>query len=107
MGGWIFRENLKPFVALLAQIAGYDLYDEDSDWVAIKYGIKNTNVDADQWHTHLLAGAQPLTLELALNPGSRVVSVYVRSATPVAPEVAAQLDLLIDICQLYEVRLWG
>ena len=49
--GWIFEENLQPFVELLAFLAGYRLYDEEYDWVAIEYGVKDTDVDEEKWCT--------------------------------------------------------
>jgi hypothetical protein len=36
---WIFAENVQPFVELLAFLAGYMLYDDAYDWVAIEHGI--------------------------------------------------------------------
>ena len=36
---WIFAENVQPFVELLAFLAGYTLYDDAYDWVAIEHGV--------------------------------------------------------------------
>lgn len=77
VGNWLFEENLKPFVELLAQLVGYTLYDEDYDWVAIVYGSEDTDEDADKWYTHPFAGADSRALELARNPGSAVISAWV------------------------------
>ena len=103
VGDWIFAENLQPFAELLAFLAGYTLYDEDYDWVAIKFGIKDTDEDGDKWYTYAFAGRRPLTLHLALNPGSNVVSVRVSSDAAITAELAAQLDLLVAVCQHYTV----
>jgi hypothetical protein len=46
---WIFAENLQPFVEVLAFLAGYALYDKDYDRVAIEYGVKATDEDANKW----------------------------------------------------------
>jgi hypothetical protein len=48
MGGWIFAENLQTFVGVVAFLVGYAQYDEDYDWVAIEYGIKATDEDANK-----------------------------------------------------------
>lgn len=98
---WLFEDNLRPFVELLAQLAGYTLYDEDYDWLAIEYGMQDTNEDADKWYTYPFAGADPAVFELARNPGSDVVSIRVRGEQGIRPELAAQLDVLFAVCQDY------
>src|SRR5215472_14082940 len=77
--GWIFAENLQPFAELLAFLAGYTLYDEEYDWVALEYGVKDTDVDAGKWYTYTFAGPHPLTLHIAQDDGSSVVHVRVTS----------------------------
>jgi hypothetical protein len=99
--GWIFAENLQPFVELLAFLAGYTLYDEEYDWVAIEYGIQDTDRDAGKWYTYSFAGTRLLMLHLAHNVGSSVVTVRVTSDAALTAELAAQLDLLVMVCQHY------
>jgi len=54
--GWICAENLRPFAKLLAFLAGYTLYDQEYDGVALEYGVKDTDVDAGKWYTYAFAG---------------------------------------------------
>jgi hypothetical protein len=103
VGGWIFAENVQPFVELLAFLAGYTLYDKAYDWVAIEYGIKDTDEETDKWYSYSFAGTRPLVLELARNIGSSVVSVRVTSDAAITAQLAAQLDLLVLVCQDYAV----
>ena len=103
MGGWIFDKNLQSFVEVLAFLAGYALYDEDYDWVAIEYGVKATDEDANKWYTYAFAGTRPLEFDLACNVGSSVVSVRVRSDSGIPADLAAQLNLLVLLCQSYTI----
>jgi hypothetical protein len=57
--GWIFAENLQPFVQPLAFLTGYTLYDEEYDWVAIEHSIKETDVYEGKWYTCASAGPHP------------------------------------------------
>ncbi len=105
--GWIFAENLQPFAELLAFLAGYRLYDVEYDWVAIEYGVKDTDVDAGKWYTYAFAGTQPLTLHIAQDEGSNVVHVRVTSEAAITADLAAQFDLLVMICQDYTIARQG
>jgi hypothetical protein len=71
--GWIFAENLRPFVEVLASLAGYALYDEQYDWVAIEDGLKDTDADEEKWYTYPLAGVRPLTLRITVAATARVM----------------------------------
>ena len=107
MADWILAENLQPFVELLAFLAGYTLYDEGYDWVAIEYGVKDTDVDEDKWCTYTFAGKHPLTLHVARDGGASIVSVRVTSEADITADLAAQLDLLVMVCQDYTVTRRG
>jgi hypothetical protein len=102
---WIFAENLQAFVEVLAHLAGYTLYDEEYDWVAIEAGIPETDADEDKWYSYPLLGTHPLALDVARDLGSQVVSIRVRSdaAAPadLPAELAAQLHVLVLLCQSY------
>ena len=97
MEDWIFAENLQPFVELLDFLAGNTLYDDEYDWVAIEDSIKDTDADAGKWYTYTLAR----------NLGSNVVSVRVSSDAAITAELAAQLNLLVTICQSYTIAGLG
>jgi len=105
--GWIFAENLRPFAKLLAFRAGYTLYDQEYAGVALEYGVKDTDVDAGKWYTYAFAGTQPLTLHVAQDEGSSVVHVRVTSEAAITADLAAQLDLLVMVCQDYIIARQG
>jgi hypothetical protein len=62
-GGSIWPENLRPFVAYLADCVGYDFLPDEM--TAIEYGVKCSNCDADQWYDCTFAGSEILRLRLA------------------------------------------
>ena len=107
MSGWIFGENLQPFVELLAFLAGYTLYDEEYEWVAIEYGIQDTDRAAGKWTSYEFAGTHSLTLHLARNIGSNVVSFRVTSDTAITAELTAQVYLLVMVCSEYTIARHG
>ena len=98
---WIFAENLKPFVEMLAHAANCPL--DDDDWTAISYGVRDSNGDEEKWYTYPLEGQPRLHLELAAMPGSAVVSVRIRGPQDSPPELPAQIELLVVMCQTYSI----
>jgi hypothetical protein len=72
-GSWIFDTNPRPFCEVVAEFAGYVF--GDSDWLAIETALPGTDVDQDTWYDYPLHGPVPVTLHLAADPGSSVVSV--------------------------------
>jgi hypothetical protein len=105
--GWIFAENLQPFIELLAFLAGYASYDDTYDWIAIENGITDTDAAAGKWYAYTFAGTRPLAFQLAQNVGSNVVSVQVTSDTAIDADQVAQLSLLVLLCQHYNIARRG
>jgi hypothetical protein len=101
VAGWIFEENLRPFVEMVAYVAGY-VFDED-DWTAIHFGVQDTDSERGPWLTYPFTGRMPLTLKAAKESGAGIVSFDLDSEAGLAPEVEAQLDLLFLVCETCEV----
>lgn len=99
---WIFEENLKPFVEMVAFTVGAE-FDDNIDWVAISYGIPGTDDDAGQWFEYSFMGTTRLDLALARSPGATVISVRLDSEQE-QPELRAKLEMLIMVCQDYTLR---
>ncbi|MFE1989591.1 hypothetical protein [Streptomyces mirabilis] len=54
--GWIWHENVQPFLALLARYAGYDF--DDTDWQAVELGLEATDDEhLDRWYSYPLVGS--------------------------------------------------
>jgi hypothetical protein len=53
--GWIWNENVQPFLALLARYAGYDF--DDTDWQAVELGLEATDDEHLRWYSYPLVGS--------------------------------------------------
>jgi hypothetical protein len=74
--GWIWTDNLRALFAELALLAGYQF--DDSDWIAVEYGIQGTDSEAGPWFDYPVG---QIVVTLALEPGAdEVVSVKVGRA---------------------------
>jgi len=100
--GWIMEENLKPFLEVVAFLAECEL-DED-DWIAIEYGIRDTNIERDIWFTYPDFGSREFTVRAADDPGSGIVWAAVDKDGGLPPELKAQLRVLFWMCQGYDIQ---
>lgn len=86
--GWIWTDNLRPLVAELAQLVGYQC--DDGDWLAIEHGIQGTDSETDRWFEYPVGSMAVL---LALEPGAdEMVQVRVDGATGSQTERTGWLD---------------
>jgi hypothetical protein len=97
VGDWIFDDTVKPFIAMAAFYAHCTL--DDDDWTAVEQGVQASDEDKGNWYYFYLEGTEPLYLELARSPGSRVVLVRARGNEALARE----LQVLIDVGQTYRL----
>ncbi|MFC8782011.1 hypothetical protein ACFW20_08340 [Streptomyces nigra] len=67
----------------------------DSDWLAVKTALPGTDVDQDTWYDYPLHGPVPVTLRLAADPGSSVVSVNVTDLTDDRTQAQIEAALFI------------
>jgi hypothetical protein len=80
--GWIWTANLRPFPAELGRLAGNGF--DDSDWIAVEYGIQGTDSEAGPWFS---CPAGRIAVMLALEPGAdEMVTVKVDGASPAEEE---------------------
>ncbi|MFH9090574.1 hypothetical protein ACH4LD_40620 [Streptomyces sp. NPDC017676] len=91
--GWIWNENVQPFLALLARYAGYDF--DDADWQAVELGLEATDDEhPDRWYSYPLVGSDHrLEVQLAQAVGGSEVSVRVAGTS--GPELLLRADTLI------------
>ncbi|MER5402434.1 hypothetical protein [Streptomyces sp. NPDC002599] len=97
--GWIWNENVQPFLALLALLAllaRYASYDFDgTDWQAVELGLEATDDEHPEcWYSYLLVGSDHhLEVHLAKAMGGDEVSVRVAGTSN--PELLLRVDTLI------------
>jgi hypothetical protein len=75
--GWIWTDNLRPLLTEIGLLVRYRF--DDSDWIAVEYGVLGTDSEAGRWFDypigHMLAS-------VALEPGAdEMASVRVDGAT--------------------------
>lgn len=92
--GWVFETNLEKFVQLVATYVDYRW--DDFDDAALIGALDTTDADKPEtWFEYPIVGNPPVTLALALNEGSAVVSVRITGAFDVV--LAARFDTLLDV----------
>lgn len=91
--GWIWNENVQPFMALLARYAGYDF--DGSDWQAVELGLEATDDEhPDRWYSYPLVGSDHhFEVHLAQAVGGNEVSVRVAGTSN--SELLLRADTLI------------
>lgn len=91
--GWIWHENVQPFLALLARYAGYDF--DDTDWQVVELGLEATDDEhRDRWYSYPLVGSDHrVEVHLANAVEGDEVSVRVVGASD--PELRLRADTLM------------
>ena len=94
---WISDDNVLAFCRMVAIRVGYSF--DASDETAVAHGLADTDVENEQWFEYPLVGDRhEVTLRLANDPGSTVVSVAID------PEIEADYcQALVDVMQLYRL----
>jgi len=89
---WILEDNLKPFVETLSGFVGYRF--DDRDWDAIRFNLKDTDVEAERWYDYELAGERTAKLRLARDPGSIVLFVRVQADEDLERRAAVATEIM-------------
>ncbi|MFF9105675.1 hypothetical protein ACF1AU_34555 [Streptomyces rubrogriseus] len=91
--GWVWSENVLPFLALLAGYAGYNF--DGTDWQAVELGLEATDDEhPDRWYSYPLLGLNHhLEVHLAQAVDGNEVSVRVAGTSN--PELLLRADTLI------------
>ncbi|SFE28439.1 hypothetical protein SAMN05216251_102371 [Actinacidiphila alni] len=77
VGGWIWSENTRRFLGLVAHYVGYDF--DPTDWQTIHTGLTDTDDEQpDGWYSYPLAGPlHQVDVHLANCVGGRETAVRV------------------------------
>ena len=74
---WIREENLRPAVEALASICGYNF--DESDWAAIRHGVKDTDEAEGVGFDYPLIGVFRIDMSISLDVGTSNCSLKVTS----------------------------
>jgi len=95
--GWICKDNLRPLLGELGRLVGYRF--EDSDGIAVEYGIRPTDSGVGPWFDYPVGHIQ---VSIAVGPGAdEMASVRVDMATDAELE---KVRCLHDLMQHWHLR---
>jgi hypothetical protein len=103
---WILEQNLRPFVELVAYLAGDATFD-DLDVDAITWGVRESDADHDRWYAYPFRGEHAaLRLELAHDPGSIIISfrLHAIAGEELPADLERAVSLLVLVCADYRVE---
>jgi hypothetical protein len=96
---WILPDNLHLFLERVSALIGYRF--EDWDWDAVRLGVRDTDLQRDQWYEYELSGSPSVKLTFAHAGDAKHLTVKVESEE----HTAIRIDAIARIMQCYdEVR---
>lgn len=69
--GWIWKENLLPFLIILSNISSYNF--GESDLEAISYGLTGTSEERNIWFSYNFDGEIPISIKLSNDPKQELI----------------------------------
>jgi hypothetical protein len=97
MNTWIYEDNLRAWLELVAGIVGYKF--DELDWDAVRAGVADTDSEAERCYEYPL-GKSGTRVELAAEPGTSVIAVRTIGATSA---IQARFELVTSIAQSYRI----
>lgn len=91
---WVHDDNFKSVVELVAELAAYQITDDD--WNAIRFGLKETNVDADHWYDYQFHGKRRVDLWVGLDDGGDINFGYRAD-----PDLEAEIQTVLFVAERY------
>ena len=95
--GWIWQQNLWPFVQTAASFVGNE--PDEYDRMAIGHGLRDTDVEQERWFSYVLGNGPVLHLAFAADVGTEVL--FVRADAGAEAEV--KLAVSLQVFQNYRV----
>ena len=90
--GWIFDNNLRPFLQFLGWTVDYDW--APSEFIAIEMGIEPQDSGTCPWYEYPIYGKEKAILRVSRDEaGSSVLNVEVNSS----PEIAVKCEVAIEL----------
>ena len=93
VSGWIYEENLRPFLEALSWFVGYS--SNEDDWVAISHGVKNTFAEKGLWYDYSFVGTCTAHFKVAHDePGTGIIVLQVNVPQPLNPKLEAAIEIM-------------
>ena len=100
--GWVWRTNTRPFFESVAGLVGYSFDQLDLD--AVTTGLEGSDAELEDWFEYPLVGRSTLTVRCASDVGADEHVLVEIDLAGVTEQVAAKLEVLLDVFSAYEVR---
>ncbi|TDW97629.1 hypothetical protein [Dinghuibacter silviterrae] len=97
--GWIFEEDLLPFLIILSEIATYDL--QPYDWDAISFGVIGTSDQDEKWFAYEFYGEVTVPFKLARNTEDAYMIFYV---IIIPNELEKSVDLMMHVLSEFKLE---
>jgi len=94
IANWIWSDNLRPFVDVLAWLCEYDL--ADGEWDTISHGVNESDSDAtpERWYEYEFHGSGVVRFRMARDSGTNVLNVHLDVADSLGEKIGLALDLM-------------
>lgn len=93
---WILQDNLRLFLERGSALIAYPF--DESDWDAVRFGARETNIARNEWYEYELFGEPSVKFAFAEQGDRRCVRVHIETSDSVLTRLAA----LARIMQCYE-----
>ena len=98
--GWIWTDNLRPFLEALSGEIGYAF--DDADWTAIEFGLAGTDSEQGPWFDYPVGA---LFVSIAFELGAdEMISIRINGDTTATE---TKIDWLADFLRSYQVKSAG
>ena len=92
--GWVYENELIHFTEILAHFADYTLDSGDVD--AIRYGVVQTDQEANHWFEYSLQGSHAVQFRLAKDPGTAVIHFEITASGEIEEKMKVAM-VVMDI----------
>ncbi len=93
---WILQDNLRLFLERGSALIAYPF--DESDWDAVRFGVRETSVARNEWYEYELFGEPSVKFAFAEEGDGRRLRIDVETIAP----VLTRLEALARIMQCYE-----
>ena len=92
---WLWEESVFPFIRFAASVARYSLSEEELATYEMELSL--SDVEKGKWVHISLPGEQPLTIQIARDPGTSVC----HARTNASLQIRSQLEAVVSFLAMF------
>ena len=94
IANWIWLQNVRAFVDVLARLSGYEL--SEGEWDAIDSGVAVSDSDANppRWYSYSFEGKSKVKFDVGHDKGTNVVQIRLTAPDEIVPRIQTALELM-------------